>query len=333
MKRFLSFLTAVIASIGAMQTSEAHFDSKVSVASDLYPSIPEMVTSFGAAVSDDAVYVYGGHMGRAHEYYAEAQANTLWRLDLKSPKSWESLGDGPGLQGLAMVAHGHKLYRIGGFVATNHDGQPNDLHSQANVASYDLATKQWQDLPPLPEPRSSFDAAVLGDRIYVIGGWNIQGDETTWLDSAYVLDLSSKPLQWQALPEPPFKRRALSVAAHDGKLYAIGGMQSSGGPSTRVDVYDPNSKTWSRGPDINGESMDGFGSSSFDVGGDLYVTTYSGTLQRLSGDGKSWETLCTLERDRFFHRLLPLSDNQLLAIGGASMSSGKFEELDVISVR
>ena len=308
-------------------------DSKVDVSGDLYPPIPEMVTSFGAAVSDDAVYVYGGHMGRAHEYYAEAQANTLWRLDLKNPKSWESLGDGPGLQGLAMVAHDHKLYRIGGFIATNQDGEPKDLRSQANVACYDLSTKQWQELPPLPEPRSSFDAAVLGDRIYVIGGWNLQGDETTWLPSACVLDLSSKPLRWQTLPEPPFQRRALSVAAHQGKLYAIGGMQPSGGPSTRVDVYDPDSQTWSLGPDLNGEGMDGFGSSSFAVGGDLYVSTYSGTLQRLSGDGKAWETLCTLERDRFFHRLLPLSDKRLLAIGGASMSAGKFEELDVISIR
>lgn len=40
-----------------------------------------------------------------------------------------------------------------------------------------------------------------------------------------------------------------------------------------------------------------------------------------------------LARDRFFHRLLPLSQNELLAIGGASMSSGKYEELDVIQLR
>lgn len=79
--------------------------------------------------------------------------------------------------------------------------------------------------------------------------------------------------------------------------------------------------------------MDGFGSSSFAVGGKLFVTTYGGTLQRLREDGKAWEVLSTLEHDRFFHRLLPLSDNQLIAVGGASMSSGKFEEVDVIRVR
>ena len=134
------------------------------------------------------------------------------------------------------------------------------------------------------------------------------------------------------MPEPPFQRRALSVAAHKGKLFAIGGMEKTGGPTTRVDVFDTKSQTWSQGPSLKGAGMDGFGSSSFGVNNELYVTTYSGSLQRLSGDGDAWETLGELERDRFFHRLLPLSENRLLAIGGASMSSGKFVELDVIQV-
>jgi N-acetylneuraminic acid mutarotase len=309
-------------------------ESKVSVASDIYPQIPEMVTSFGAAVTDNSLYIYGGHKGRAHQYYSEAQANTLWRLDLKTPKSWESLGAGPRLQGLAMVAHGGKLYRIGGFTAKNSEGKDKDLWSQDGVACFDPKTKEWQDLPSLPEPRSSFDAAVLGDSIYVIGGWSMKGGEdATWLKTAQKLDLSKQPLQWQSLPEPPFQRRALSVAAHDGKVFAIGGMQRIGSPSTRVDVFDTQSQTWSRGPSLNGEGMDGFGSSAFAAGKKLYVTTYSGALQRLSADGKSWSSLHSLQRDRFFHRLLPLSSSKLLAVGGASMSSGKFEELDVIEVR
>lgn len=307
--------------------------SKVTVLSDVYPAIPETVTSFGGAVANNSLFIYGGHKGRAHEYYSEAQANTLWKLDLSNPKSWESLGTGPRLQGLAMVAHDDKLYRIGGFTAKNNEQQAEDLWSQAAVSRYDLATGQWREMPPLPEPRSSFDAAVLDGQIYVVGGWTMRGeDETTWLDTAYRLDLSQDRPQWQRLPDPPFQRRALSVAAHHGKLYVIGGMQKTGGPSTRVDVFDVASQQWSRGPDLIGEGMDGFGSSAFAVGDRLYVTTYSGALQRLDAVGDSWTLLRTLDRDRFFHRLLPLADNRLLAIGGASMSSGKFDEIDVIQL-
>jgi N-acetylneuraminic acid mutarotase len=233
-----------------------------------------------------------------------------------------------------MVAHDGKLYRIGGFTAKNSDGEEEELWSQDGVAAFDPTTKQWKDLPPLPEPRSSFDAAVLGDRIYVVGGWTMRGDtDAQWLQTAYSLDLSQEPLTWESLPEPPFQRRALSVAAHDGKIYAIGGMQKVGGPTTRVDVFDPETQTWSQGPGLQGGGMDGFGSSSFAVGNQLFVTTYSGSIQRLDEGADSWRILGQLDRARFFHRLLPLSETELIAVGGASMSDGKFEALEVIRVR
>lgn len=298
------------------------------------PPLPELVTSFGAAVSGDALYVYGGHTGGAHAYDNAAQAHTLRRLDLKQPaKGWESLNKGPRLQGLAMVAHKGKLYRIGGFTAKNKEGEDHDLWSQANVDCYDPATNKWSALPALPEPRSSFDAAVLGDTIYVLGGWSMQGDaESQWHTSAYALDLSAAKPQWKALPKPPFARRALSVAAFQGKIFAIGGMQQKGGPSTQVDVFNVKAKKWEAGPKLVGKGMDGFGSSAFATGGRLYVSTYSGKLQRLSKDGKSFEVVRELERARFFHRMLPLDAGSLVSVGGASMQVGKFEEVDVISV-
>jgi len=299
-----------------------------------YPVIPELVTSFGAAISDDVLYVYGGHTGEAHSYYQEAQANTLRRLNLRQPSQWESVGRGHGLQGLAMVAHGGKLYRIGGFRAKNKKGEEQSLWSQANVSCFDPKTKKWTELPPLPEPRSSFDAAVLGDKIYVVGGWSMQGDqESTWHKTAYMLDLGRKGATWEPLETSPFQRRALSVAAHQGKIYAIGGMQPKGGPTTRVDVFDTDKNVWSKGPSLIGKGMDGFGSSAFAIGGRLYVSTYSGDLQRLAVDGKSWEVVRKLPTARFFHRMLPFSKDALLMVGGANMSSGKFEEIEVISVQ
>lgn len=315
-------------------TSTATKESPVKVSADKYPAIPEMVTSFGAAITGDSLYIYGGHTGRAHSYSHEAQANTLRRLDLKNPKAWEAVAEGPGLQGLAMVAHGGKLYRIGGFTAKNKDGEDHDLWSQADVACFDPSTKQWSDLSPLPEPRSSFDAAVLGHSIYVVGGWMMAGNaDSVWHKTAYVLDLASDTQQWKALPEPPFQRRALSLAAYNGKIYAIGGMQEEGGPTTRVDVFDPSTGKWSQGPNLQGEKMDGFGSSSFAAGSHLYATTYSGKLQRLSDDGKAWDVVGELERARFFHRMVPLSKSSLVSVGGASMTEGKFDEVDVIELK
>jgi N-acetylneuraminic acid mutarotase len=298
-----------------------------------YPPIPEKVTSFGAAVLDGQLYIYGGHTGGAHAYDKNSQANTLRRLDLGKPKAWQALAQGPGLQGLALVACNGKLYRVGGFTAKNEKGDDHDLWSQAGVACYDPATNQWTDLSPLPEPRSSFDSAVLDKKIYVIGGWKLAGDEEEhWHKSACVLDLSAATPQWQKIPEPPFQRRALAVAAFDGKIYVIGGMQQEGGPTKQVDIFDPQTGKWSQGPSLHGERMDGFGPSAFATGGRLYVSTYSGSLQQLAKDGQSWEIVRDLERARFFHRMLPLSDSQLISVGGANMESGKYDQVDVIDL-
>lgn len=312
-----------------LTTSESDSPMATSLA-----SLENPVTSFGAAILDGNVYIFGGHTGGAHSYSMEEQDHFVRRLDLDAG-TWEVLADGPPLQGLALVGHGDRLYRIGGFTAMNAVGEEHNLQSQDGVAAFDLTTNEWSDLPALPEPRSSFDAAVLDDTIYVIGGWSMgDAEENEWLTTAWAMDLSVDTPAWESVPAPPFQRRALAVAAHEGKIYAIGGMQSDGGPTRQVDVLDPVSGEWTVGPELIGdEGMTGFGASAFATGGRLYVTTYSGTLQRLAEDGSSWEVIAQTPTARFFHRMLPVDDEHLLMVGGANMGQGKFSEVEVLSVQ
>lgn len=297
-------------------------------------AIPVQVTSFGGAVLDGALYIYGGHSGSAHSYSREEQGETLLRLSLSGQGEWESLAQGPALQGLALVAHGGKLYRLGGFTARNAAGEKHDLWSQDSVACYDPQVRAWQELPPLPEPRSSFDAAVLGDALYVVGGWQLRGEaDSVWHSTAWKLDLSRSDRKWEALPSPPFQRRALAVAACQGRIYVIGGMQPEGGPTRRVDVFDPQTGTWTQGPDILGEKpLAGFGPAACALGDRLYVSTSEGKLQRLSTDGTAWEFVRDLPTARFFHRMLPAGEHRLVIVGGANMGSGKFETVELVAV-
>jgi len=306
--------------------------------------LAEPVTSFGGAILNGDLYIYGGHIGSAHSYSYEEQDHHLRKLDL-STGQWSVLAEGPHLQGLALVPHGDKLYRLGGFTAKNKEGEEHDLWSQDSAAAFNTQTGEWESIPNLPEPRSSFDAAVLDDTIYVIGGGNMAGeDDSHWHDTAWKLDLSAEELTWEELPTPPFKRRAIAVAAHAGKVYTVGGMQEEGGPTTRVDVFDPQTNSWSRGPNLKvaqqeGEeanerssAMTGFGASAFATGGHLYVSTIKGTLQRLSDDGSEWNIIENLPTARFFHRMLPVDNSRLLVVGGANMSIGKFDEIEIIEV-
>ncbi len=315
-----------------------------------FQNVPQPVTSFGAAVLNDSLYMYGGHTGSAHSYSKIEQGSQLMKLSLKSGE-WQALAEGPGLQGLALVAHGKQLYRVGGFTAMNDEGDDHELVSQTTAAGFDPATSRWTDLPALPEPRSSHDAAVVGDSIYVVGGWAMTGEgDSVWHDTAWKMDLTADKPSWEAIAAPGFQRRAIAAAAHDGKLYIIGGMQSEGGPTTKTSVYDPAKNAWSEGPDlivkpdpkpVDGEkpernmssgSMTGFGASAFATGGSLYVTTVQGTLQKLSDDGAKWEVISEDVTPRFFHRLLPLNAKQLVVVGGSNMTIGKYDEVEVIDV-
>ncbi len=297
-----------------------------------FPALPKAITSFGAATVGDWLYTYGGHYGTAHHYSEAGQSNLLQRVNVKNPKAWETIATGPKLQGLAVVSYDGALYRVGGFTARNAQEEDQDLWSTADFARFDPASGKWQELPPMPEPRSSFDATMIGSRLYVVGGWAMHGKgiDADWLDSAYVVDLAQPELKWEPLPKAPFKRRAVSLASHDGKVFVIGGMQPDGKATTKTAIFDPQRNEWSEGPALPGEAMEGFGTDSCELDSRLYVSTMSGKLLRLAADGKSWEVAHKLRDARFFHQMLPLDASRLIMLGGANMDSGKFSRAEVV---
>lgn len=294
----------------------------------------EGVTSLGAAVADDTLYIYGGHHGGAHEYAIESQGNSLLALNLENPTAWKTVSTGPKLQSLELVAHDGKIYRLGGFTARNHKGEKPNLQSQADVDVFDPETGKWTELTDLPEPRSSYDADVLGDRVYVIGGWNLGGGRGSghWLKTAWSADLTQRPLKWEEITPPPFQRRAVAVAAYAGEIYAIGGM-ADGETTRRVDIYNPETGEWRRGPELVGdEGMDGFGAAAVGTESGLYVTSLSRTAQRLTKGADQWEVVADLEMPRFFHQMIA-HDGKLWLVGGANMVVGKLPKIEIVDLQ
>jgi len=295
------------------------------------PDLPFGVTSFGAAVVDQSVYLCGGHLGPAHEYDFEGQSDRLLRLDLRSPNAWEVVGSVPRRAGLAMVSFGGNAYRTGGFEARNKRGEAADLHSVADFCRFDPATKRWEELPAMPQGRSSHEAIVVGNRLIVVGGWELRGNEpSVWHDSALQVELSLAHPVWEELPKAPFRRRALALGEYKGKVYVLGGMQEHGGPTTTTVILDLATGKWSDGPKLPGEGLEGFGGSAITCAGRLYASTYSGRLWRLSEDGREWQDAGQLARPRFFHRLICSGDDSLVALGGANMEEGKNLGLELV---
>lgn len=283
------------------------------------PLLPQRVASFGAAVVDDYVYVYSGHTGTAHDHSSENLSPHFCRMALAGG-DWEELPMQQPLQGLPLVPHHGKLYRVGGMYAANGPDDEEDLQSVDEVAAFDPAAKQWTTLPPLPEPRSSHDAVAIDGWLYVVGGWQLAGDEEgQWHDTAWKLRLADTTRGWQPVPALPEHRRALAVAHADGLLVAIGGLDDAGAISRRVDALDLSTGEWRQLADLPGDGMHGFGMSAWNHQGTLYASGSEGEVYRLDVANNQWQSVAKLDDRRFFHRLLPAGKNRLLMIGGASI--------------
>jgi N-acetylneuraminic acid mutarotase len=122
--------------------------------------------------------------------------------------------------------------------------------SVARVDAYDPLTDEWTRLEDMPRPRDHFQAAVVGDRLYAVGGrrtveseGHIEIEDTAAVD---VLDLTTA--KWSAdttsLPTP---RGGLGVAAVGECIYAIGGERVTGAPDEVtgiVESYDTRDGLW-----------------------------------------------------------------------------------------
>lgn len=298
---------------------------------DLAP-LPEPLASFGAAVCDGWLYVYSGHTGEEHAHSIDNLSQHFRRLNLEGGGAWEELPMETPLQGLPLVAHGGKLYRVGGLTFRNKAEDDPDMHSVNEFACFDPATGKWTALAPLPEARSSHDAVVIGDVLYVVGGWTLAGeDEGAWLDTAWSFDLTKSDSQWQALAAPPFKRRALAVGEWNGQLVAVGGMDDDASVSRKANAFDPATGHWTDLPELPKSRMAGFGVSAWNLDGKLLVSGADGVVHRLAGDGSAWETAGELATGRFFHRLMPGGGSTLLAVAGASMTDGHLASIELFS--
>ncbi|MEM7010751.1 MAG: DUF3386 family protein, partial [Verrucomicrobiota bacterium] len=304
--------------------------------SKLHSPMREPLTSFGAAVLGEYLYVFSGHDGAAHGFGLDALADHFRRIKFDDPDAdWEELAKHEPAQSTALVSDGEYLYRVGGLTFLNKAEEETNFKSTTHFARYDIEKNEWKELSPLPKPRSSLDAAVLDRSIYICGGWDLQGDSSSdapWHEDILRFDLDNPEAGWVSLPGPGYKTRALSVATHDDKLEMIGGIQERG-MTRKVSVYDPESKEWSEGPELKPDSRSaGFATSSFATGCKLYVTGGSGVLYRLSDDGSDWEIADSLMYPRMFLRLLPASETRLIALGGTSSIGGRLAVVESIDV-
>ena len=136
----------------------------------------------------------------------------------------------------------------GGLIVAG--GLTPDGAASALAHTFDADRNRWQEAPQLPVPLHHAGMAVIGDRVYVAGGFT-NGPGQPWQARAEVWSLAAGEPAWReeaALPGGP--RGALGLAATATRLVAVGGVTADGAAVATTEVYDVDTGEWRSGPNL-----------------------------------------------------------------------------------
>lgn len=206
---------------GRSAYSELHAYDAGNDAWERVGELPMPMGAFGFAVVDDHLHLVGG----ATDHLGGPPQQSVARWD-QAGNRWESLAPMTHpREHLAVVAQGGAVYAVGGR-AHNLDG----AQLGAEASRYDPAADRWDELPPLPTPRSGLSGAAVCGGIVFIGGET----STEVFDEVDYLDLNN--MKWRPLPSLPVARHGMAAAANDDALFAIGGSTAAGRVANVVSV-------------------------------------------------------------------------------------------------
>ncbi|SHJ02657.1 PKD domain-containing protein [Pseudozobellia thermophila] len=220
-------------------------------------SSPEEFNHFQAVEYQGLIWVIGAF--KTNSFPNEAPAEYIWAFDpaneewIKGPEIPENRRRGS----TGLVVYNDKFYISGGNT-DGHDGGYVNWFDQ-----YDPATGQWTVLDDAPRARDHFHAAVLENKMYLVGGRLSGGDEGVFKPTVAEVDVYDFSTgTWSTLPSDqniPTPRAAAAVAGFNGKLIVAGGEvedqevygEVTSGALAVTEEYDPESQSWSRLPDLN----------------------------------------------------------------------------------
>jgi len=170
-----------------------------------------------ALVWKDNLYTFGGWNGFSRMWYNDLH---VFNFETKHWKLITPSGKPPVKRtSHSAVIYNNKMYVFGGFSGEEY---LNDLHE------FDFETQTWKDISStyrgdVPAPRSRFCAAVHGDCMFILGGWNKIGYFCDFFSYNFITKT------WTKITNENFKVPSISqysLAVSGDFLYTFGGFCS-----------------------------------------------------------------------------------------------------------
>jgi N-acetylneuraminic acid mutarotase len=211
---------------------------------------PEPAQEIGGTTVNGKVYILGGLPTGNNS----RPKGLVWEYDSATDK-WTKKKQMPlPAHHIAVVQYHGKLYVFGGGAQV----EPGGLNWVPinNAWEYDPASDTWKALAPMPTARGAAVAAVVGDKIYVIGGASVHpgakivGLSATVPHRALGTNEAYDPATntWQTRSPMPTSRNHAAIGVVNNKIYVLGGRLGAvfvnASATDVVEEYDPATDSW-----------------------------------------------------------------------------------------
>jgi N-acetylneuraminic acid mutarotase len=220
--------------------------------------------------------------------------------------------------GFAIAVYENKIYVIGGSVGDSFTG---------NVEVYDTISNTWETMSSMPTPRADLSANIVDGKIYLIGGKTYSSISPYYNQTMVnqVYDIATNT--WSTNASMPVTLQGYASTVVDEKIYIIGGARQSvsgiDSSTNALQIYDPQTDTWTNGTALNFSSSYGAAVATagvmapkkiYYIGG--YSTgTFSDKIQVYDIETNSWSEGPQMLTERAYLGLAVVNDI-IYAVGG-----------------
>ena len=216
------------------------------------PTEPTPRSAFAVVETSGRIIIAGG--GAAGNLFDDTFAYDSKR------EAWEQLPDLPSARAFtAAAAVNDQAYFFGGL---GESPEPFKDAWRLDLSPPDGAQPLWAQLPDPPAARNRHAAAVINDRIYIMGGF-----EAAQPCSARVESFDANQEVWREERDMNIGRHGHTATVIAGKIYVVGGYTAAG-PTDAAEVFDTETDTWTRLAPL--PSARGFHCAA-EVDGKLYI--------------------------------------------------------------
>lgn len=278
----------------------------LAIISSARPIVPMPVRSGNgiSAVIDGKIYLTApmdGLGGGVGHFYAYDPARNAWLHALEATPLVHKNPCGGSI--------GRKFYLAGGL------NQKNVLLDRLDI--YDSDSGNWSAGAPVRSARVGAASAVLGGKLYLLGGFDDPAHETNLLASVEFYDPATD--HWAAAPPLPTARAQLGAAVIGRTLYAVAGKDAPDHRLGNLDALGPDGAWTTLAPlpqPVAAPFVAAAGGVLYVAGGEAAPDTVVATLQAYSVETGKWTILAPMPEPRFSGCGAQWINGELYVMGG-----------------